>query len=156
MILREDIRSAGELHDEWSGRIRSAIDGAASGCNPEYIQKSGECQLGQWLLAVENPSLRSCECYSHCVDAHERFHEMVGTLMQRATAGDLSDPDAELGPDSEFSRDLIALVEAVQDWSQHAAIGTKKDRQAVNLPVIKAELVSRNYRATAPLRQPSA
>jgi hypothetical protein len=121
MFSREQLRAAASAHHDWGDRVRTAIDSDESPLSPDLMGWHDQCELHELLRDPSTPALRSCECYRHCVEAHDQFHESAATLIDRVRAG-LATFNQDAGENSEFSRSLATLVEAVTDWSQHAAI----------------------------------
>ncbi|MFI5101881.1 MAG: chemotaxis protein CheW [Terriglobales bacterium] len=125
-----DFAKARYMHEQWLGRLRQVLDGAAT-MTVEQAGSATQCALGKWLYGSalrDNSGIREI----HEVEAaHKRFHELVREVVALKVKGDAVGAEHAFIGVGPASRNVIALLTAVERKVLEC--------RAVNIVVLEAD-----------------
>ncbi len=115
--LGQQITAAVGAHGLWKGRLRAAVDKAASDLHTEAVRDDHQCSFGKWLHGADlDPKIKRSKHYGTCLELHRRFHVAAAEVLLLALAGKKREASGALGADGEFHKASLALTRAMLAW----------------------------------------
>ena len=116
--FQEQIKIAISAHDEWKGKLTSAIETGTSEFSPSTVRRDDQCEFGRWLKAIADPSIKASVNYHKCAGLHHRFHETIARVLDLALTGRKDAANEALGLSGDFSKASTSLTTAMSDWER--------------------------------------
>ena len=117
MTSLDAINSAIAAHTLWKSRLHHSIDTGKSDVASHDARRDDACAFGKWLRTVSPTEGH----HKNVTDLHRRFHHVVGSVLDLATAGKKAEAQKLMGADSEFSKASSQLVRELMAWKQEVS-----------------------------------
>ena len=92
------------------GRTRETLDSSIYG-------HDGLCQLGSWINGWVFEPLRGSDAYKQLSHAHQQFHELGASIIEKLKAGDRGGAEAVFR--NEYSQSLHHIIQALTEINKH-------------------------------------
>jgi hypothetical protein len=121
MIPREAIDEALQSHAAWKRTLHEAIASRQSDLSAEELRRDDLCQLGKWLHGL-SPEERAGNDFPLVFSLHARFHQISGSVLAHALAGNVETALRMLEFNSEYGLVSGKLVLALNDWKSRLPV----------------------------------
>ena len=117
--MRTEIEVAITLHQEWTDRMRHAVQSRSLLEGGEFVlarvQADYLCSFGKWLYGpTMSATVRESTSYQRVRALHADFHGVAAEVLMLAAAGNSDAAIAAL--EADFAESTRELVSALRDW----------------------------------------
>ena len=113
----DEIERAIKAHQNWSLRLRKAIETAAFDLSTAESSDDHVCEFGEWLYSDRIPhAAKSRFCYLHVQVQHATFHRYASEVVLAALAGDKVKALALMNKNSGYELASTMLLHSLRAW----------------------------------------
>ena len=111
----QEINNAIRAHGKWKFRLKSAISHGKSDVTPETARCDDRCDFGKWLHgSTISKEMKAGQPYAVVKRLHGEFHQIAGTVMQKALDGHPENAQHLLN--GEYVEKSNILTKALSKW----------------------------------------
>jgi PAS domain S-box-containing protein len=111
-----------EAHLAWRRQITNFLATSNPKLDSEKVCLDNQCDLGKWIYKIE-PRFKNNPHFIELKKTHADFHRVTANIVLLANEGKLTEPEASLGPDSDFGKLSQKIISKLNIFRQSPTIG---------------------------------
>ena len=128
MGIKSEIEQALEAHAAWRKRFRDFLSGHAS-FDVASVGATDQCQFGKWLNH-EGEHLLPTELHDDIRAAHDEFHRIAASILQKIRDKQFAAAHGDLAPDGAFNQASVHLADFLFKATLHAPGSGATEKEA--------------------------
>ncbi len=107
-----------DAHQQWSKKLRRAIEGRSDPQNPAVVSRDDQCALGAWIYGAGS-TLLAQSAHAGLRTKHAQFHQCAGDVLRHVIAGERGKAERLLAERfTPLSRDTVAQIRQLEQGLQ--------------------------------------